>query len=128
MSKQCGVLDLGFKASTTLSAKQYYIVKLSGSGTPEGVTLSSAVTDVSIGVLQNEPLEQGAEAVVRVLGTTKVICGTPIAIGQFIVPDASGKAYYSQADKDFCIGIALETGSAANDLIEIMLTHFKASI
>jgi hypothetical protein len=128
MSKQAGVLDLTFKASTTLLAKQYYIMKMSGSSTPEGVTLASAHTDVQIGVLQNEPVEQGAEAVVRIIGTSKVIIGTPIAIGDFITADASGKADVADTDKHWVIGIALETGAADGDLIEMLLVHFKASI
>ncbi len=128
MSKQAGVLDLTFKAGSTLLAKQYYIVKVAGTSTPEGVVLTSARTDVAIGVLQNEPLEQGGAAVVRLIGTTKVIIGTPIAEGNFVTMDSSGRAYLADADKDFVIGIALEAGATAGDIIEMLLTHFKASI
>lgn len=127
MSQQTGLLDKTFKAGSDLSAKQYYIVKMCSSTTPYGVILGAANTDEVIGVLQNEPAMNEA-AVVRVFGTTKVIAGTPIAIGEWVVSDASGKAQNVQADKNTVIGLALETASADGDIIEILLTHFTASV
>ena len=56
-------VDIGtFTASADLSAKQFYIVKMSGDNT---VTVCAAVTDVPIGVLQNKPAS-GEQAVVRI--------------------------------------------------------------
>jgi len=127
MSQQLGGIDKSFVAGTDLSTKQYYIVKMAGSGTPYGVILTSARTDVAIGILQNEPTVNEA-ALVRIDGTSKVIIGTPIAIGGLVTMDASGKGYTGNTDKDIIIGIALETGAADGDIIEILLTHFKASI
>ncbi|MCX6013512.1 MAG: hypothetical protein NTV30_08930 [Chloroflexi bacterium] len=134
MSQQAGIQDLTFVASVNLVSSQYKVVKMSGSTTPLGVELPTAVTDgavqtdVQIGVLQNEPLQSGA-AVVRVAGTTKVIAGTPIAIGAYVCSGSpAGYIQTAAVDKSFVIGIAMETAAASGDIIEILLTHFKASI
>lgn len=131
MSQQAGILDLTFVADQDLRTKQYFIVKMQATGTPMGVVLASGVTDVTIGVLQNEP-NTGEAAVVRMLGTSKVSCGTPVGlvVGDLVVPDANGQAKASGTDKDFCIGIALNSTAttAVGDIVEIILTHHKASI
>ena len=82
-------VDIGtFTASADLSAKQYYIVKMSGDNT---VTVCAAVTDVPIGVLQNKPAS-GGQAVVRVFGMSKVSADATLAAGDIIGTSADGQA------------------------------------
>jgi len=131
MSQQAGILDITFVADQDLRTKQYFLVKMQATGTPMGVILASAVTDACIGVLQNEP-NTGEAAVVRVLGTSKVSCGTPVGlvVPGLVVSDANGQAIASGTDKDWCIGMALQSTAttAVGEIIEIFLTHHKASI
>jgi hypothetical protein len=131
MSQQAGVLDLTFKADQDLRTKQYFLVKMRGTGTPQSVCLSAAVTDLTIGVLQNKP-NIGEAAVVRVLGTSKVSCGTPIGmvVGTQVITDANGQATAAATDKDIVIGFCLDdtATTAVGQLKEILITHYKASI
>lgn len=104
--------------ATTLAAKQYYIVKQHTDGT---AILSAAATDKHIGVLQNKPTV-GQAALVRFLGTTKVVAGGSISVGAWVTADSNGKAVATTTDKDVVIGKYLGTASAASgDIIEVQL-------
>ena len=124
MSQQTGVLDITFKAAADLRLKQYYIVYMSAA---DSVNAATTATTKAIGVLQNKP--QTAEAaVVRVLGTTKVKAqDTAIVFGDLICPYTDGRADEVDADLEYCIGQALESVAAENDIIEMLLCHFTAN-
>lgn len=125
MSQQAGVQDLTFKASADLRLKQYYLVYMDAA---DSVNVCGA-NGKAIGVLQNEP-NTGEAAVVRVLGTSKVIShdGSGIAVGDYLTSDANGKAEEVDADKEFCIGMALEASGADDDIIEMLICHFTATV
>ena len=56
-------IDIGtFTAAADLSAKQFYFVKLASATT---VNVCTAITDLPIGILQNDPAS-GEQAVVRI--------------------------------------------------------------
>ncbi len=119
MSQALGVLDLTFKAGEDLSEKRYYFVYLSDDHT---VSLCASGHVNAIGVLQNNP-KSGEEALVRVLGTSKVVSGTPISAGDRVVSDVNGKADKEAAlsgTEQIALGIALED-AAAGDVFEILL-------
>jgi hypothetical protein len=63
-------------------------VKLNSSGQ---AILCAAATDSPIGVLQNAPLS-GQEAVILIVGGTKVVAGAAITLPNVIGTDANGKA------------------------------------
>lgn len=75
-------------AGADLSAKQYYFVKINTSG--EAV-LCAAATDKPIGVLQNDPAS-GEEAVITVVGGSKVVASASIDEGVLIGTASTGKA------------------------------------
>lgn len=75
-------------AGEDLSAKQYHFVKINTSG--QAVACAGA-TDKPIGVLQNDP-KSGAEAVITIVGGTKVVAGASIDEGVLIGTSATGKA------------------------------------
>ena len=114
-------VDIGtFTASADLSAKQYYIVKMSGDNT---VTVCAAVTDVPIGVLQNKPAS-GGQAVVRVCGMSKVRADATLAAGDIIGTSADGQAQpVTQGSETtvYNIGQAV-TGGAAGTLQTALIT------
>ena len=105
-------IDIGtFTASADLSAKQYYIVKMSGENT---VTVAAAVTDVPIGILQNKPAS-GEQAVVRVFGVSKVSADATLAAGDIIGPSADGQAQPVVQGTEttvYNVGQALTAGAA----------------
>ena len=114
-------VDIGtFTASADLSAKQFYIVKMSGDNT---VTVCAAVTDVPIGVLQNKPAS-GEQAVVRVFGMSKVSADATLAAGNIIGSSADGQAQpVTQGSETpvYNIGQAV-TGGAAGTLQTALIT------
>jgi hypothetical protein len=76
-----------FPAGADLSASQYRFVKMSGAS----VVGVAAITDKPIGVLQNDPT-QGKEAVVTVVGGTKIKGAASLAAGNSIFTAANGTA------------------------------------
>jgi hypothetical protein len=76
-----------FIAGEDLSAKQYYLVKLSSGN----VVACSGVTDVPIGVVQNKPA-LGKAAEVVMLGGTKIVSSAATTAGALIGTAATGKA------------------------------------
>lgn len=110
--------------ATTLIAKQYYLMKQHTDGT---LIIAAAATDKIVGVLQNKPAV-GAAALVRFLGTAKVIAGGVIAVGAWVTSDGNGAAIATTTDKDVVIGKYLGTASAASgDIIEVQLGIFTLS-
>ena len=66
------------KAAADLSSKQYHFVKLASATT---VNVCSAITDVPIGILQNDP-ESGETAVITIFGISKMVAdGTITGFG-----------------------------------------------
>jgi len=117
MATNESTISISKKAAGDLSAKQYLFMKMSADNT---VDTCAAVTDVAVGVLQNDPSAAGKPATVAVLGTTKVVAGAAIAVGARVAPTAAGKAQTSVATQ-YARGIALEAAAADGDIIEILL-------
>jgi len=123
MSQQAGVLDITFTAGADLRTKQYYIMYLSADQTVDVCGSNGK----AIGVLQNEP-NDGEAALVRVVGTTKVIASdTSIAAGDYLTSDGNGQAEEYDANYEFCLGMALEGVGTASDIIEMLIDRFVNS-
>ena len=110
--------------SSTLIAKQFYVVKQDTDGT---VILSAAGTDKHVGVLQNKPAV-GAAALVRFNGTSKVVSGGTITVGAWVTAGGSGTVVATTSDHDVVLGKYLGSASAASgDIIEVQLGIFTLS-
>lgn len=105
------------KAAGDLSTKQYLFMKVSAAQT---VDTCAAITDKSLGVLQDKPTAAGKDASVAVDGTTKVIAGAAITAGAYVAPMASGKAQ-TAVSTQYPRGQALDTAVNDGDIIEILL-------
>lgn len=79
---------ISLTAGADLSAKQYFFVKLNGSG---NAIVCAAATDVPVGVLQNNPTS-GQTAEVVVIGMTKISADAALSIGDFIGTSGDGQA------------------------------------
>lgn len=104
----------GIVAGSDLSAKQFHAVKLTG----ELQVGAAAANDLSLGILQNDPL-QGDAAAVAYAGVSKVKSGANLAVGNRVAPDASG-ALVPAGSGDFPIGVALEAG-VSGDVVSVLL-------
>ena len=125
MSQSAGVQDITFKASEDLTNYQYHFVKLDADGK---VAHCTANTDVAIGILQNYPDAEDKAALVRTLGTSKLVMSATNNEAAYITPSDT-EASYSEGEattttKDFIGAIALEAATAADDIIEVLITHF----
>ena len=111
MAYEAAQIKVGqFTASADLSAKQYHFVKMSGNNT---VTVCAAITDVPIGVLQNNPTS-GQAAEVCLFGISKVVADGNLAAGNVIGTSLDGQADAITAGSDttvYVMGIALAAAS-----------------
>ena len=82
-----------FIAGGDLRLVQYYFVKMSADRT---CVVGAAITDIPIGVLQNNP-NTGEEALVTVIGRTKVIAIETLTAGELIGCGGDGRAYLVEA-------------------------------
>ena len=130
MSQSIGSsMDITFKASEDLTNYQYHFMKLDADGK---VAHCTASTDVVIGILQNYPDAEDKAALVRINGTSKLVMSGTNDEGAYITPSDQGASYAeglaTTTTKDFIGAIALEAATAADDIIEVLLTHFTLSI
>ena len=122
MSQQVGILDLTFTAGEDLRNYQYYAVYLSADNT---VSVCTTAHVDPIGILQNDP-NTGEEAVVRVLGSTKVKVGGAVTYGVRCIVATDGMieavGALHQTEQIIC-GIMLADAGADGDIAEMLLTH-----
>jgi predicted RecA/RadA family phage recombinase len=113
--------DLSCKAENDLSAKQNYIVELSGADLQ--VDVCDNAGDIPLGVLLNKP-KAGEAADVRTTGIAPVISDgtTPIAVNDRLKTDGNGKAIKSTTNGDKLLGIALAASAADGTVIPVFLT------
>lgn len=110
----------GLTASADLSAKQYYFVKVSGDKT---VTVCAALTDVPIGVLQNDPVS-GEAAEVVAIGVTKISGDADLAAGDAIGPSGDGQADARVIGTDtthYVAGVVIDGNTAAGGLVTAII-------
>ena len=121
--QQPGFETGALKAGADLSSSQFLFVKMHT--TANQVVKCATDAEVFLGVLQNEPAS-GSEARVMSTGVSKVVAGAAIAVGDTVGTDTAGKAkpidVATGADVgDYFGGIALESASAANEVISVLL-------
>ena len=123
MATELPGLDLSMTVGSDLSAKQFYLVKLSAART---VALASAAADAVIGVLQDKPAASGRAALVRVHGLSKVVAGGTIAAGDRLTSDTAGKAIVQAASagvNNGIVGIAVEAAVASDIFTAFINPH-----
>ena len=96
---------------------QYAIVKV----TSTGCDVATADTDKVIGICQNAPAA-GEQAVIRFIGTSKLVSAGSIAAGDRIVATTAGKGTTTTTDKKSIVGMALQAGTTSGDICEVLLT------
>lgn len=130
------VQDLLIVAGEDLSAKQFYLVKVSA-----GAAVVAGAGQSCLGVLQNAPAN-GAIAIVRVFGRSRAIAGATLATtGVPVASDASGKlkaasaAVVNTSDGgaasdpvigSYALGLLLLAAAADLSETEIFINHMGA--
>lgn len=115
MATENPVLVLSFPATANLASSQFYAMELATAG----VTVCNATTDVSIGILQNDPAS-GAAADVCVSGKSKAVAGAAISINAKCSVTAAGKIQ-TAATGQHVIGIALEAAAGDNSIFTLLV-------
>lgn len=102
-------IDQFYIASADLSAKQFYAVKQHS--VAGQVALGAAAGEMVLGILQNAPAN-GAVAVVRVFGRSKMVAGGVVTMGDPVAITAAAKAKTAVklATKTDDAGAALDPG------------------
>lgn len=118
MANYGALIDVpGLLAGADLSAYQYRPVKLAS--TAGEVVAATAVTDVVVGILQNDPTDGQAAHIAGVGSVTLAKAGTSVlAKGAYLTCNSTGLAP-TTADNTAVCGRAIEAASASGDLIMI---------
>lgn len=113
-----------FLAAADLSTKQYYFVKFTAART---VNLCTAITDLAVGVLQDDPAAAGRPCGVAVYGTTKLVAAAAIAAGVRVAPTAASKAQ-TAVGTQFPRGFAITAAAGDTEIFECLLLAIGAAI
>lgn len=129
--------DDSYVAGEDLSTYQYRFVESATALSAQGqrtCTRVNAVTDDPVGIVQNKP-KSGEAAQVRCEGKSKVVsngAGTAIVVGDWVGPDATGKAIKKTVADNVVMGKA-ENPSAADGVIitinmDLKPSRFRAAV
>lgn len=119
--EQPGFKPTGLAAAADLSTQQFRAVKMTAALTVGAI---AAVTDVPVGVLQNNPNAAGQAAEVMTSGITRMVAGAAIAVPSSLTIDATGRAVTATLGTDttkHIIGQPLEAAAAAGDIIAVLI-------
>lgn len=123
MATEIPGITQSFVAGADLSTKQYHFVKLDGT-TRRTIVACSAVTDIPVGVLQNNPTA-GKMATVMSVGQSKIVADANLACNDRIGTSADGQAAAYVAGVDttkYLVGYVLDENTAAGGLISAWIS------
>lgn len=113
--------SITLEAGEDLSAHQFRFVDVSTSVARTCISVGSAGSTRTIGVLQNDPDAAGKAATVGVMGVSRVEAGEAIAVGDYIAANADGKALDADTQDQVILGVALEAATATGQIIPVKL-------
>lgn len=101
----------------------YRLVKMGS--TNDKVTLATAATDMIVGVCNEVGPALGERCDIVVVGVAYIEAGAAIVRGNFVTSDATGRAVVpapAAGVNNRCIGVALESATAAGDIVGVSLS------
>lgn len=114
-------------AGADLSSYQFrFVVAEKKASALKCVLAATAGSRSVLGVLQNKPTADGDAALVAVRGISKVICGSAVTMGNFVISSTAGEALTTGATGSHYIGRALADGTAGT-YIPVELGYFGAT-
>jgi len=118
MSNDFAVWDETFAATADFQSCQFCFVKVSA--TPRYVALCSTSGEAMLGILQNNPLS-GGNAVVRLLGRSKLRAGGSVTLNGLVKTGSSGQGLAVTLTSGEYVGAqAIETISSG-DINEVIV-------
>jgi hypothetical protein len=108
----------GLTAAASLAAAQFKAVKLAS--TAGQVKVCSSTTDVTIGILQNDPAA-GEPADIAFLGESKAVMAASVTAGNWLIPNSTGQLKATSTAGKTIVGIALETHTTAGEIHKVLL-------
>ena len=97
-------------AAADLSSKQYHFVKLASATT---VNVCTAITDIPIGILQNDPTS-GQAAEICIFGISKVVADGTLAAGNTVGTSADSQCDAIVAGTDTTVYVMGQAFTAAS--------------
>ena len=118
------ILTESFIADADLSAKQFYFMKMTAN--PREVGVAAGVADRPIGILLNKPDGSGKEALVLVIGRTKVSSDAALNEGDAIGPSTDGQAVAKTQTTggdtaEYVGGTVIAASGAAGEMAEAVI-------
>lgn len=118
------VLMKSFKADADLSAKQFYLVKMTTN--PLEVGVCAATGDKPVGILQNKPNAAGKAAEVMIIGISKISSDAGLNEADAIGPASDGqgvaKTLTTGGDStEYVVGTVIAASGAAGEMAELAL-------
>lgn len=113
MAYEIPILKDSREAAATMSAKQYYVVILSGTK----ADIPTTATKVPYGILQNKP-DSGGTAEIMVVGISKVSSDAALAVGDLIGSSGDGQLLKLTPGTDttkYVIGQVVEASDNAGE-------------
>ena len=128
MASGVGGIDVTYKCTTDLSAKQFYAVALSANHT---VGLAGENAKV-VGILQNKPNGTlGESAVVRIIGLSKHVVAEALTVGDVLTSTDAGKGEQVDGPGEWAYGVVTDSGDntvADGDILTIQLIGGAAAV
>jgi len=118
MASEKDLFSVSVPVSVDMSAYQYCWVKLDADGLLTPIT---AVTDVALGILQNDPEVVGEVGNVMVFGQSKLKMDAVCDEGAILAPHDNGTGQVAVATQ-YPGAIALQACTAQNEYISVILT------
>ncbi len=121
MSQKSNTVYKTFVAGADLSGARHCFVKLGSN--PNEVVLATDANSPIIGIVSDFYRgTQGTPVTVAIAGTEKVVASDEITAGQWLTATTGGKADATTTAGANIRAVALESSTAANQLIEVLLT------
>lgn len=116
--------DITCVASTGLTSNQFYIIRSTGADSTYSAGNMTALLCIGssggingpAGILQNDP-DTGQAAIVRVLGSSKVVVGEAVGVGDLLTSSTAGTAIKADTTGAFFFARAESASTASGQII-----------
>ena len=126
MSQYVAGVIKSFIAGTDMRLNQYYFMASTGTTATNNNKVSpSGANGKTVGILLNTP-NTGENATVIITGTAKLKVNEAVANGKYLTPTSTGLGEIVDAAGEHVGAQAIETATAQNDVIEVIVRGFTA--
>ena len=120
MAVDFGGQDITAVSGADLTGKRFYAVMFRQTGMV-GLALAGRPC---LGILQNEPADDGKIARVRISGVSKVMLSDPVDEGVELAANAYGMMVRARAG-DYVVAIAIEHATLSCEIIRAILVNYQ---